>query len=192
MMKRMELTGCSAPPQRFNKTKMKVFDLLMCLLGLAACELSWIGDCFLCGGLWAAEQPMAPPKGDKPNQPIQQSERDWSGMEWMKWRKAALEWNQLWIKWIIDGRERAPLPPSLNERNGAQPKLPKQRGKLKWNPIKRISLFAFDGWNGRVGLALLGWVSGCRCSQWLRPIKRPAQPNNPSRQLFSLFFLSSL
>ena len=115
-------------------------------------------------------------------------------MEWMKWRKAALEWNQLWIKWIIDGRERAPLPPSLNERNGAQPKLPKQRGKLKWNPIKRISLFAFDGWNGRVGLALLGWVSGCRCSQWLRPIKRPAQPNNPSLILSHslLFFLHEM
>jgi hypothetical protein len=63
--------------------------------------------------------------------------------------------------------------------NGAQPKRPKARGKLKWNPIKRISLFAFDGWNGRVGLALLWGVKGCCCSRAPQR-ERPAQPNNPS------------
>ena len=76
-----------------------------------------------------------------------------------------------------------------NEWNAA-PSSQKLRGKLKWNPIKRISLFAFDGWNGRVGLALLWGVKGCCCSRAPQR-ERPAQPNNPSTIHISLWFLFS-
>jgi len=76
---------------------------------------------------------------------------------------------------------------SAEATNSPAPSSQKLRGKLKWNPIKRISLFAFDGWNGRVGLALL-WGLRAAAAASAPQRERPAQPNNPSFNL--LQFLS--
>jgi len=90
----------------------------------------------------------------------------WMRVKWSEWKEGRqlsffnCDWNEQWKK-------RAPLPPSLNERNGAQPKRPMRA--VSQQHIQSIILCEDDWW--------MSWL-GAACSPWLGQTKSNQTINN--------------
>jgi len=107
---------------------------------VVAWSVGWFGLLILCGGLWAAAQPLLRTRRDKPtpNQlkvNCERNERNESKrfVEW-KWIYS-LEWNKRGIEWS----ERA--PPQGAKCSAASPNKQTQSLLARWSAIKRLICF---------------------------------------------------